>query len=547
MAPPAHPPTHRSGAGSLPDQMAAPTGLLPPGFSSPSTGPMTGCQPSFGRSFTSWPSWSGWGDPGNLPPENVAPPGTNAPWGGPINGQGFGPWLSPSFIPPWLWGPQYPQSFQPSTRQVATASATTGALPQQSPPGNCAAPPQQSISASVPATVPTGDHPDAVSVFASPRDMDIGEDDESEADSRSVKPQDSISQVGSVVSRPEGATELSYGDTIRSLGKVHPVPDIVGSLAGRPAPKPDSSRAVLRELATPSSEGLVALRPSSMLEAVIQATNNSLRGKEEPKKGEVPDYPSALKPGVFLSASNPRLVPKGRYELLPGAIARDAPTPGEGDRRCSTKAELSSRASIPLSALRQWENMARLGLHIGSTLDHVLGGLASLTKDAPPKDLPTPEETKALASALMRVLSEGIEHATGLFSRLQTNCLLARRDVVLSSSALSERDRSTLRALPSNSSEFFGPEAAALFSAREKVRQQDALERMVLTPSKSSGQKRKYFGGQTSDQSKKHKPSTVPQPSQPRPPATPRSSFFFSKKKRLPRSQGAASSRQHPQ
>ena len=70
-------------------------------------------------------------------------------------------------------------------------------------------------------------------------------------------------------------------------------------------PKPDSSWAVLQEQASTSGEGLLALRPSSMLEAVIQAMNDTLRGKEESNKGEMPDYPLALKTGVFLSASNP--------------------------------------------------------------------------------------------------------------------------------------------------------------------------------------------------------------------------------------------------
>ena len=110
-----------------------------------------------------------------------------------------------------------------------------------------------------------------------------------------------------------------------------------------------------------------------MLEAVIEAMHDVLGGKEEPKKGEVLDYPSALKTGVFLSASNPRLVPRGCYKLLLGTILQDAPTPGAEDRRCSTKAKPFSAAFDPLPALRQWENMAHLRLHIGLTHDHVLG------------------------------------------------------------------------------------------------------------------------------------------------------------------------------
>ena len=133
----------------------------------------------------------------------------------------------------------------------------------------------------------------------------LGEGDGSESDDRSTRPEDSISQVGSAISPAhDSVEELSDGDAVWSLSKIHSVPD-VSSLAIKPACKPDSSRAVLQEQASTSGEGLVALRPSSKLEAVIQATNVALRGKEEPKKGEVPDYHSALKTRVFLSASNP--------------------------------------------------------------------------------------------------------------------------------------------------------------------------------------------------------------------------------------------------
>ena len=171
-----------------------------------------------------------------------------------------------------------------------------------------------------------------------------------------------------------------------------------------------------------------------------------------------------------------------------------------------------------------------------------------MVKDSPQKALSSPKESKALASALMHVLSEGIEHTMGIFSRLQANCLLARRDAVLASSTLPEWDRATLRALPFNSSEFFGPDAAALFTVREKEKQQDALVRIAMVPPKSSGPKRKSFGGQTDGQAKKHKPASASQPSLPQPQATPRPSSFYSKKKALPRSQDwTTSNRQHPQ
>ena len=115
-------------------------------------------------------------------------------------------------------------------------------------------------------------------------------------------------------------------------------------------------------------------------------------------------------------------------------------------------------------------------------------------------------------------------------------------------STLHERDRCTLRALPSNSSGFFGPEATALFLAREKEKQQDSSVRMVMVVPKSSGPKRKSFGRQTGSQAKKHKQASASQPPQSQPQATPRPSSFYSKKKGLLRSQGrTASIGQHRQ
>ena len=128
------PPPPQSGAGSVPDHMVAPTGLLPPAVGTPSRGPMNGFPAQFRSEcyLLAELVWLG-GNPGHFPPENVAPSGANGPWGGPVIGQEFRPWVSQGFLPPWLWGPQYPQSFQSSTRQAAAASATTGAIPPQAP------------------------------------------------------------------------------------------------------------------------------------------------------------------------------------------------------------------------------------------------------------------------------------------------------------------------------------------------------------------------------------------------------------------------------
>ena len=144
-------------------------------------------------------------------------------------------------------------------------------MPSLTLTGNSAAPPQLSASAAGPTVTASEDHPDAVSLFASQRDVDLGEGDGSESDDRSLRPEDSFSQAGSPISPArESVEELSYGDAVQSLSKIHPVPDIVGSLAIKPAPKPDSSRAVLQEQASTSSKGLVSLRTRSILEAVIQ-------------------------------------------------------------------------------------------------------------------------------------------------------------------------------------------------------------------------------------------------------------------------------------
>ena len=108
---------------------------------------------------------------------------------------------------------------------------------------------------------------------------------------------------------------------------------------------------------------------------------------------------------------------------------------------------------------------------------------------------------------------------------------MARRDAVLASSTLPEQDRATLRALPFCSLEFFGPEAAALFLAREKEKQLDALVRMAMVPPKSPGPKRKRFGGQIGGQAKKHKPASASQPSLSQLQAMPCPFSFYLKKK----------------
>ena len=66
--------------------------------------------------------------------------------------------------------------------------------------GNMSVPPQQLASAAGPTVSVSEDHPDAVSLFASQRDMDLGEGDRSESDDRSLRPEGSVSQAGFSIS-----------------------------------------------------------------------------------------------------------------------------------------------------------------------------------------------------------------------------------------------------------------------------------------------------------------------------------------------------------
>ena len=192
--------------------------------------------------------------------------------------------------------------------------------------------------------------------------------------------------------------------------------------------------------------------------------------------------------------------------------------------------------------------MAPLRLHIGSTLDHMVGGvgLASLVKESPYKALSCLEESKALASALMHVLSEGIKLAMGLFSRLQAVFWLEEMQDWLFLCFLSKS--TTVRALPSNSLEFFGSEAAALFSASDKEKQQDALVQMAVVPSSLPAQRGGAFGDRLAFRPKSVSRLLPSRPSQSQPQPPPCPSSFYSEKKGLLHGQGwTASNRQHPQ
>ena len=74
-------------------------------------------------------------------------------------------------------------------------------------PGNISVLPQLLASAAGPPVSISEDHPDAISLFASQRDMDLGEGDRSKSKDRSLRPEDSVSQAGSSVSPAHNTVE----------------------------------------------------------------------------------------------------------------------------------------------------------------------------------------------------------------------------------------------------------------------------------------------------------------------------------------------------
>lgn len=122
------------------------------------------------------------------------------------------------------------------------------------PPSHSAGLPQQPFSADGPALVPPQEHPDdAVSVFTSPGDMDLG--DKAGLYSRSLELEDMILQAGYCL-----LTQMFCG-AVWSLGKVTQFPVLLGCCRACPAPKPDSFVGSGVGAAHTLHEGQVALQP----------------------------------------------------------------------------------------------------------------------------------------------------------------------------------------------------------------------------------------------------------------------------------------------
>ena len=197
LVPPAHP--FPSDARLVLDHFSPPVGVRHPDLATTPLGLAEVSQLLITQAFASWLSFAGWGTLSNLAPTNFAPSGANCPWGVPFASQALGPFAFLSFVSPWLLCSQYPQPTQSPTRQAATIPASSSAVPLLTYAGNSSAPLQQLASAAGLTVTASEDHLDAVSLFASQRDIDLGEGDRSESDDRFLRPEDSISQVGSTV------------------------------------------------------------------------------------------------------------------------------------------------------------------------------------------------------------------------------------------------------------------------------------------------------------------------------------------------------------
>jgi hypothetical protein len=119
-----------------------------------------------------------------------------------------------------------------------------------------------------------------------------------------------------------------------------------------------------------------------------------------------------------------------------------------------------------------------------SAAEHFLAALVSALKgsDSSGPYLVTPEVDQDSLNLFAEGLSDYVDGATEVFTKLQANCVLARRDSMLRASALSSDEQSTLRALPLEDGSLFGPLVPEFMKGKAESSRDDAFLKVADSP-----------------------------------------------------------------
>ena len=243
------------------------------------------------------------------------------------------------------------------------------------------------------------------------------------------------------------SAKSSFADKVAILQTV--LPDSVGTAS--------SSKSILTEAdkifgnSLDDKETVVLLESAAVqaeLKKVQASARDSITGEEELNLGpkEVPDFPRALPCGKFLKSRPPPFPKRGaiKHVVIPeatlGVSAEDLLlSKGKGQRN----------VVIPDKAFHSWEETARRGLESISVMDSFFGGtLKSIFRSGPNGIEVNQELGTQEIQHLVSQVSNNLLFAAHAMATLHTNIIMARREAILSDSAIPAEKRASLRALP---------------------------------------------------------------------------------------------------
>ena len=262
---------------------------------------------------------------------------------------------------------------------------------------------------------------------------------------------------------PNSSSSFSFSEAIQRLA--HVAPDLVSSAPSSTGRLSAAERILGRASARPDSGR--ALVESPLVAEAFQAAFSKIRGQEEaPIKGSVPSLPAALPCGTFLKGDKP---PFKKEALISGVIPSATLSATREDLLLLPEGKFQSSgnlsAQVKDKTLREFENLARLGLQSSSVLDSFLGGLVNLVKDDSVDDFVIKQDIDSGDFlSFIQALSETLKFTSSNLASLYANIVLTRRDSFLLNSQILKNSKdcqSSLRSLPIHATSLFGGEHVA--------------------------------------------------------------------------------------
>ena len=339
------------------------------------------------------------------------------------------------------------------------------------------------------------------------------------SDSRSSSSSDECNSVRSISPHPyEKEIECTVQSAFELLKAYRP--DLVVEKSSQSSCRTEAERVL--EDGNQAAQPTFLAKQSPFIAALLSQLEADVRGEKEPKSGpsssmvppvkvsnplpgcsfdsNLPEVPpvsdNAMKRGTFFKAvSKSRPFPKPSYVPILHSNLPQAPLSlSDACRSALSKRHVDARVKghIPEKSLKDWEDLARMGLESASLTESVLSviSVAKNTRGA--------QSVKTMSDRDLRVLlwfmSKTVRSLSDCLARLFFNSILARRDAFLgnASSRLSPETLNRIRALPFDSHSVFGPQVA---SAVNQANSRAITDQFLSLSTRQDSQKSSKFSG----------------------------------------------------